>query len=177
MDASLRLEDSLNDTNQQVGVLSLSQLSPFGIGTVGSERNLHPDDDDDLVALWERSCSRMASEDGTKLTFVTFFQMLQECLVSKYGPEDVSEPRMILLKQLEHCALQYRQGIVDGDDTSTVLAAKAIRHSGSEKSKQRQLYSDRFDNYVSTFQLWEDTLVGTESPIHHSSRRFGESIL
>ncbi|KAL7510750.1 hypothetical protein ACHAXN_010582 [Cyclotella atomus] len=181
MDTSLFMEDSLNSNDskqrpQDVGVLSLSQLIHLGVVTVLVDQKL-VQDQSELQSLFESAIiadkqenPSNAKHETREMTFVSFITMLHQCLKSNDIQEDKQETLQLkdLLKQLEQHILEQRNSSGNVEDTSTLLTKKAI-HSGSDMScKKRQRHSDRFDEYVSTFKIWEERFVGSQS---HPSRR------
>ena len=61
---------------------------------------------------------------------------------------------------MEENTLEHRTSSAKEQETSILLAEKAI-HSGSSTScEKREKFSDRFDEYVSTFKLWEGRFLG-----------------
>jgi hypothetical protein len=189
MDASLLMEDSLNsdDSNsrpQDVGVLSFSQLMHLGVLKVLIDLDLVRDQSE-LETLFERAVAadeqdnsnNHAQYETREMTFVSFVEMLYQCLQSNESSQvgnkkqRTSHQLKDLLKRLEQHTLENQNRNGNTEDTSTLLTKKAI-HSGSDMScKKRQRHSDRFDEYVSTFKIWEERFVGSQS---QPSRRLGE---
>lgn len=184
MDESLLMEDSLNSLDasnrpQDVGVLSLTQLQHLNIVKVLIEMKLI-DDKNELVTLFNDAVAEVANitqdtqrNDQCELTFVSFVRLLYQCVTTKYGRNKIEAnvQMRLLLKQLEQQITEMRHSRENGGNTSTLLAAKAI-HSGSENAcKKRQRHSDKFDEYVLTFKVWEDRFVGDKGADDQPSRR------
>lgn len=191
MDESMMTEDSLNtnDTKgqpQEVGVLSLSQLIHLGVEDVLIDLNLMKDHTDFVTqfkcaVLEEDACIRHSQMDteNLEMTFVSFVRMLYGSWSSIYAVNETNTREVSMtdvLQRLERLALDRRHCREGGKDTSAALSSKAI-HSGSIGTcKKRQQNSDRFDEYVATFKVWEVKFVGRHTS-DHPSRRLGETLL
>ncbi|KAL3789241.1 hypothetical protein HJC23_002826 [Cyclotella cryptica] len=184
VDESMLTEDSLNtnDTKgqpQEVGVLSLSQLMHLGVDVVLIDMNLVKDHNDFLTrfkcAVSQEDAYTGHTQENTEnleMTFVSFVRMLYGSWPSIDAQNETKPSGMsaALLQRLERLALDSRQCRVNGKDTSAALASKAI-HSGSNVTcKKRQRNSDRFDEYVAAFKVWEDKFVGGHTTDHPSRR-------
>ena len=63
-----------------------------------------------------------------------------------------------MLRKIEQKVLDHRttvNGVDNHHDVSSLLASKAVHSGSSVRCTKREKYSRRFDEYVSTFQLWE----------------------
>jgi hypothetical protein len=190
MDESLLLEESLNSDDkgqpQDIGVLLLSQLKHLCIEQVLVDMNLI-EDCNDFEQLFEYAVSLEGKDtkqhtkhfgNNSEMTFVSFIRMLHQCLLSKYNQNKNEADLQLsdLLERLQRHATQYRCGNDTGKHTSTLLAAKAINSGNNNTCIKRQRHSDRFDQYVSTFKVWEEKFVGGRGS-EHPSRRLGKFIL
>ena len=106
-------------------------------------------------------------------------KVLYQCTVSSSSNQSHQDGRNILdvLRKIEQKVLDHRIAIsgVDADhDVSSLLAAKAVHSGSSVRCAKREKFSNRFDEYVSTFQLWERRFLSGEdnSQKHVLSRRF-----
>ncbi|KAL9190149.1 hypothetical protein ACHAXT_007360 [Thalassiosira profunda] len=182
MDEGLLLEHSLDsvldeEQSQEGGVLSLHQLMDLGIDKSLIEEGL-VDSMEELENIVRQSALEeelqveeyynskrrkhhpQDVQDGQylEMTFAVFMKVLYQCSTRKqsYSGEEIRS----LLQSLEENTLEHRTHSAKEQETSILLAEKAI-HSGSSTScKKREKFSDRFDEYVSTFKLWEGRFLG-----------------
>ncbi|KAL7528843.1 hypothetical protein ACHAXR_002663 [Thalassiosira sp. AJA248-18] len=191
MDEALLLEHSLEsdaeyEQSQEGGVISLSQLFHLGIDQVLIKEGLVNDIEElqgmlgqiahqeniELKEYYNIKKEHDMKEVQEEMTFAIFMKMLYQCSMQMELRDD--KQLINVLQMMEQCALDQRIGSLGDQDTSTILAAKAI-HSGSTSTcTKRQKYSDRFDEYVATFKLWERKFLGNandEDTERQQSRR------
>ena len=99
--------------------------------------------------------SKVQDEDDAKyleMTFPIFMKVLYECMPLK---EEGCNIQMLLRKMEKRISKHHTASGFDGKDISTLLAEKAVLSGSSSSCKKRRRFSDRFDEFVSTFQLWE----------------------
>ncbi len=179
MDESLLLEDDDDDTLDEstavaVGVISLSMLTKMGIDEFLIEEGIVNDvtelesivgttvlQEERQIAEWDEQ--RGGVDNGNKrtdMTFVTFMKVMHVTMTrrrSEYGSEVIRK----FLQRMERRVLDNRTMLFGGghrnDDISALMAAMAVNtRSGTTKEcEKRAKWSRRFDEYVSTFQLWE----------------------
>ena len=87
-----------------------------------------------------------------KVTFPIFMKVLYECMQLK---EEGCNIPTLLQKLEKRVSYHHTASGFDDKDISTLLAEKAVLSGSSSSCKKRQRFSDRFDEFVSTFQLWE----------------------
>lgn len=178
MDESLLMEGTLStdDTKHQpydVGVLSVTQLTHLSLDELLIEMNLLKDHDE-FRTLFERIINseettikyKRKDPDTSEVTFVSFVRLLHQIFSS-------DKEITTILEQLQNKITAQRHSSVSGENTSTLLAAKAINSGSNSSCEKRQRHSDRFDEYVSTFKVWENRFVGGQST-DHPSRRLGK---
>ena len=187
MDESLLMENSMNrnddateQSSQDVGVLSIAQMKHLDLSRAFKDLDIILEQDE-LVACFVNAIAKEGADAGQnmkpsdEITFVVFARVIHQWLQPKQNHNGYESPKRIrnLLERLEQ-HVSKRCNDVYGDDTSKLLATTAI-HSGNNKACQkRQRYSDRFDEYVATFKIWEDKFVGKHEANHHTSRRIGK---
>lgn len=186
MDESLLLDHSLeSDTteeqSQEGGIISLPQLMHLGIDQVLIESKLVPD-----VKELETLVRRVALEEDAEmderqgnrrditmdsvqedakyleLTFVSFMRMLHEC-TSSTSHNGGQAFLISLFQRMEQQSRNQRDESNKDKDTSILLASKAIHSGNSNTCKNRQKNSDRFNEYVSTFRIWEQKFISKDT--------------
>ena len=184
MDESL-LENPMNrndatEHSQDVGVLSIVQMAHLGLCEAFKDLNIIREKDD-LVTCFVNAIAEEEMETGQnmklsdEITFVVFARVLHQCLQPKHKHDEQNSPQRIrnILQRLEQY-ISKRCSDKDGDDTSKLLATTAIHSDNNTVCKKRQRHSDRFDEYVATFKVWEDKFVGKHEANYHSLRRIGK---
>jgi hypothetical protein len=201
MDEALLLEHSLESsldinagTIQDGGVVSVTELLDLGIDQVLIETGI-VNSVAQLEAIVGPAAIREEMDiehyyntkktDGHKdgkylvMTFPIFMNLLYQCTLSSSSNQSQQDYSYILdvLRKIEQKVLDHRITIsgVDADhDVSSLLAAKAVHSGSSVRCAKREKFSNRFDEYVSTFQLWERRFLsgGDNSQKHVLSRRF-----
>ncbi|KAL7534893.1 hypothetical protein ACHAWF_004983 [Thalassiosira exigua] len=192
MDEGLLLDHSLeavseNEQSQEGGVLSLPQLIYLGIdqvlilegltdGTSELERAVRLisyQEYSDLDAITRQKSEHDAQKemlDGKylEMTFPVFMKLLYQL-----NKHDQSGDTIAMLEMLEQKASSRADGLKDDQDTSTLLAAKAVNAGTTNSCEKRKKFSRRFDEYVAAFKLWEERLLGNNDPDidGHLSRR------
>ena len=177
MDESLLREGTLNTDDskhqpQDVGVLSITQLIHLSVDEVFIEMDLIRDRNEfrtlceSIVNCEETTIEYKKNDPDTlEVTFVSFVRLLHQIS---------SEPvTRTFMERLQSQSVQHRQSNVNGDNISAILATNAMINGSDRSCEKRQRHSDRFDEYVSTFKIWEDRFVGKQST-HHPSRRLGK---
>ena len=190
MDEALLLENSLDSSasdeeqSQEGGVLSLPQLAQVGVEQVLIQEGLEVDDLESIVrqtAMHEENeldkyhnpkmvhtSKNVGDERYLEMTFPIFLKVLYQCR------KDANNVRVILQK-LEQKALEHRTASgMQAEDISTTLAAKAVMSGSSNSCKKRQRFSKRFDEYVSTFQVWEEKFLTNNNISNRSDLELGE---
>jgi len=192
MDEALLLDHSLesvtkDEQSQEGGVISLSQMINLGIVNIliqeGFVENTSDLDclvrqislEDDTETQRKNSKKerdfRKAEKDGKylEMTFPIFMKLLYQSTPNNQS-QTVGSLHAIMI-QLEQRALEHRTGVgLLGQDTSTLLAARAVLSGSSSSCKKRQKYSNRFDEYVSTFNIWERKFIHIEIESQQSRR-------
>ena len=191
MDEALLLEHSLESNLEgQEGVVSVPQLLDLGVDQVLIQEGILEN-----VAQLETIVRETALEEemvvmqhhGHKegeyleMTFPMFMNVIYRCNASVSTLKQTHDGSYILavLRKIEQKVLEHRiavGGVDDEDDISSLLAAKAVHSGSSARCAKREKFSNRFDEYVSTFQLWERKFnsgddIDNQQP-HTQSRRF-----
>eukprot|EP00581_Thalassiosira_minuscula_P003586 CAMPEP_0183748970 /NCGR_PEP_ID=MMETSP0737-20130205/68045_1 /TAXON_ID=385413 /ORGANISM="Thalassiosira miniscula, Strain CCMP1093" /LENGTH=446 /DNA_ID=CAMNT_0025984713 /DNA_START=172 /DNA_END=1512 /DNA_ORIENTATION=+ len=186
MDEALLREESVGESeeSQEGGVISLSHIMDMGVGHVLIQEGLINDvselecivrqvvvqdaaDNQKYYNPKKEPDAKHTNEDGKDLemTFPIFMKALYQCAPQKEHHD--GNYLMGVLQKVEEQALQQHQqqqhtGGLKDEDTSTILAAKAVYSGSGNTCKKRQSYNDRFDEYVSTFKLWEQKFLGND---------------
>jgi len=189
VDEALLQESSVveNEQSQEGGVISLSQIILFGIDRVLIQEGLVNDatelecivrqvvleEDVEIEKYYNRKKEpdmEQVQKDGKylEMTFAIFMKILYQCRLRKKYHDD--NYLMNMLQKVEQQVLEQQTGGFN-QDTSTMLAAKAVHCGSSTTSQKRQKYSDRYDEYVSKFQLWERKFLGNADAVKRQSRR------
>jgi len=197
MDEALLLDHSLepvakDEESQEGGVISLYQLIHLGIDKVLIQDGLVNNTAElecivrqialEDVVEFEKHYNQKkehdlqeVQDDGKylEMTFAIFMKMLYQCTSLQKQSQNVSHV-LIMLQEMEKVALDHRIGDLQDQDTSTLLAAKAVLSGSNSKCKKRQKYSNRFDEYVSKFNLWEQKFLRNSNAEmeEQQSRRF-----
>ncbi|KAL7463513.1 hypothetical protein ACHAXS_003875 [Conticribra weissflogii] len=170
MDRALLLDHSLefdgNDLGyQEVGVISFSQMKELNIDRammgaflIDSNEELESIMKD--VAVEETHNSR-TPEDGShrEITFLSFVRLLQRCSMDM---PDYQERVTIFLERVMSDQQSRSCASADVHEATTMLAAKAVNSGSTDTCKKRQKNSERFDEYVSTFKVWEKKFFSDE---------------
>jgi len=180
MDETLLLKHSLDDVPeeeqslQEGGVISLSQLVELGIDKVMIQEGIIRDavelesimrsaalqEEAELESYYNPKKrrwrgSKVQNEDDEKymdMTFPIFMKVLYECM--QLREEGCNIPTLLQKMEMRISEHHTASGF-DDKDISTLLAEKAVLSGSSSSCKKRRRFSDRFDEFVSTFQLWE----------------------
>ncbi len=182
LDSSL---DDKDGTVQDGGVLSVHQLLDLGIdqvliqeGVVNSVaqletivRNMALREENDMKHHHEHHYSakkrdRHKGEKYLAMTFPIYMNVMYQCASSPSSSPSSSSSKQLkdgsyildVLRKIEQKVLDHRITVIGVDnhyDVSSLLASKAVYSGSSIRCAQREKYSNRFDLYVSTFQLWE----------------------
>ena len=184
MDEALLLENSLDsvaeeEQSQEGGVISLPQLAMLGIDKVLIQDGI-VDNTSELESIVRKTSlqeeleiemyynpkkkhkshkDEEVPENGEylEMTFPIFMRVLYQCTQQKEDDIHDSNKVCTLLQKMEQKALDHRTSSgLNNKDISTTLASKAVL-SGNNKKRAR--FSKRFDEYVSTFQLWESKFL------------------
>ena len=183
MDEVLLADDSLESP---AGVVSLSQLIHLGVDRYLIEEGVMNDgaelegivratvlrekmDAEGRYAATKQQHPEVREDaEHLDMTFPTFVKVLYSALSSKRsaGNGDHIVIRAIIQK-LEQRVSDHRMAVRGGllpenRDVSTLLAAKAVRAGSAWGCEKRARWSDRFDEYVSTFQLWERRFLSND---------------
>ena len=181
MDESLLFENSLDsdfeeEQSQEGGVISLPQLAELGIDKVLIQDGMIANNASELESIVRKTSleeeleiemyynpkkkykshkEEVPEDDGEylEMTFPIFMRVLYQYAQQTEGNIHDSKNMCELLQKMEQKVLDHRSssGLNDKDITTT-LASKAVL-SGNNRKRAR--FSKRFDEYVSTFQLWE----------------------
>jgi len=176
MDEVLLADDSLESP---VGVVSLSQLIHLGVDRYLIEEGVVNDGAElegivratvlrekmDVEGRYAATTKQQHAEvredaEHLEMTFPTFAKVMYSALSSKRsaGNGDHMIIRTIVQKMRRRVSdhrIAVGGGLPEDRDVSTLLAAKAVRAGSARGCEKRARWSDRFDEYVSTFQLWE----------------------
>ena len=173
VDEVLLVDDSLESA---VGVISLSQLIHLGIdrllmeeGMVNGAAELECivretvlQEERDIEEHYHTTKKHAADlhEDAMDLemTFATFMKVMYCTALSKESEDGNRDVIRQVLQKMERRALDHRiigGSIANDKDISTLLAARAVHAGSTSRCEKRAKWSDRFDEYVSTFKLWE----------------------
>ena len=186
MDEALLLDDALQQDVgdgkhiMEAGVIPFHQLRCLGLDEVLMQFDLLRDHDHEKLeyiikqimleevegttdpAMQEPEKRQPQKDDA--ISFVEFMRLLYHLtLTSPSGSQIANDQESLtkLLQQIQQTAMSKRRQSNDvKKDTSILLAAKAVNSGSINACKRRQKYSDQFDHYVSTFQVWEDKFVG-----------------
>lgn len=173
MDESLLLDDSMQldgdiSHNRETGFIPFHHLIHLGLDQVLMQFQLVTDraklDFITKQIMIEEGPNR-DTEPGTldlqrddSISFVAFMRVLYHFTLTSGSQIANDQASLIkLLQTIKETAMSASQRH-NAQDTSTLLAATAIR-CGSV-SKNRQKHSDQFDHYVSTFVIWESKFLG-----------------
>ena len=180
MDEGLLLDHSLepvkqDEQSQEGGVISIFQLTHLGIDKVLVREGLVKDTEEfhsilrqialeDDVTMREYYKIKKRQQKHTnvvqeEVTFAIFMKMLHQITMQK---ESKDYNIINLLQKLQQNALDQRTDESCNQDTSTLLAAKAIQSGSATTCKKRQKYSNRYNDYVETFKLWESKFLGND---------------
>ena len=180
-DEALLAEDSLESA---AGVVSLSQLIGLGIDRVLIEEGAVNDgaelerivratvlrermDMEGRFAATEQRAGLREDAEHLEMTFPTFMKVMYSALSSKRSGNGDGIAIRTIVQRMERKVSDRRAavggGLPDDRDVSTLLAAKAVRAGSARGSEKRARWSDRFDEYVSTFQLWERRFLSDDN--------------
>jgi hypothetical protein len=182
VDEVLLADDSLESA---AGVVSLSRLIHLGIDRYLIEEGVVNDgaelecivretvlrekrDVEGRYATTKKQRHADVREDAEHLemTFPTFAKVMYSALSSKRsGNGDHMIIRTIVQKmgrRVSDHRMAVGGGLPEDRDVSTLLAAKAVRAGSARGCEKRARWSDRFDEYVSTFQLWERQFLSND---------------
>jgi hypothetical protein len=112
--------------------------------------------------------------DDTKemeMTFATFMKVIYSTLTTQ--PDSGNKIICPMLHKIEQQIFEHRSSSghhLNKEDVSTRLATKAIITGSTRRCK----WSQRFDEYVSTFKYWEQQFLNSETIDHltPNNRRF-----
>lgn len=194
MDEALLLEHSLESnlegregTEQDGGVISVPQLLDLGVDQVLIQEGILEN-----VAQLETIVRETALKEENvilqyhghkegkylEMTFPMFMNVMYRCNVSSSSPKQTQYGNIFaLLRKIEQKVLERRIAVGGVEnDVSILLAAKSVHSGSSARCAKREKFSTRFDEYVSTFQLWERKFnsgddIDNQQP-HSQSRRF-----
>ncbi len=176
MDEALLLDDSMQldedeNHNRETGVIPFHHMLHLGLDQVLMQFQLVTD-----RAKLEFIAKQIMLEEGSNMdaepdtldlerddtiSFVVLMRVLYHFTLTSSGSQIANDQASIikLLQTIKETAMSSRQSH-KSQDTSTLLAATAIRSGGSNACKKRQKHSDQFDSYVSTFTVWESKFLG-----------------
>lgn len=184
MDEALLLGSTKQDGDgrhmMEAGVIPFHQLRCLGLDEVLTQFDLLTDHDHGKL---EYIIKQIMLEEGEGMTdpaktqepekrqpqnddaisFVEFMRLLYHLtLTSPSGSQIANDQESLtkLLQQIQQTAMSKRQSNDVKQETSILLAAKAINSGSINACKKRQKHSDQFDHYISTFQVWEDKFMG-----------------
>jgi hypothetical protein len=188
VDETLLLEDDHDHTlgeSGAVGVISLSMFMRLGIDEFLIEEGM-VNDVSELESIIITNVLEEGMELGesyilhdrmksTDMTFVTFMKVMHVTMKrrrTECGTRVVHD----VFRRLERGVLDRRLMFVGNashrnDDLSALLAARAV-HIGSGTTREcekRAKWSRRFDEYVSTFQLWERRFLSSDDDTDENS--------
>lgn len=103
---------------------------------------------------------RLELERYDSISFVEFMRLLYHFTLTSSESQSTNDMESLiqLLQTIEETAMSARRKH-KAQDTSTLLAAAAIRSGGSNACKKRRKHSDQFDHYVATFSVWESKFM------------------
>lgn len=103
---------------------------------------------------------RLGLERYDSISFVEFMRLLYHFTLTSSESQSRNDLESLiqLLQRIKERAMSARQRH-KAEDTSTLLAAAAIRSGGSNACKKRRKHSDQFDHYVATFSVWESKFM------------------
>ncbi len=95
-----------------------------------------------------------------EISFVEFMRLLYHFTLTSSESQSRNDMESLtqLLQTIQETAMSTRRKH-KAQDTSTLLAAAAIRSGGSNACKKRRKHSDQFDHYVATFSVWESKFM------------------
>ena len=183
MDEVLLADDSLESP---VGVVSLSQLIHLGVDRYLIEEGVVNDGAElegivratvlrekmDVEGRYAATTKQQHAEvredaEHLEMTFPTFAKVMYSALSSKRSAGN--DDHMIILSIVQKMRQRVSDhriavggGLPEDRDVSTLLAAKAVRAGSARGCEKRARWSDRFDEYVSTFQLWERRFLSND---------------
>lgn len=98
-------------------------------------------------------------ERHDSISFVEFMRVLYHFTLTSSESQSRNDMESLiqLLQTIKETAMSRRKHKTQ--DTSTLLAAAAIRSGGSNACKKRRKHSDQFDHYVATFSVWESKFL------------------
>ena len=186
MDEALLLEHALDsdaeeEQSQEVGLISLPQLCRLKIDHTMMELGLVKDGkelesivrkvvfDEEMKMGGKAQEKKSTNDDNSiqengrylEMTFVTFVRMIHQCILE--GPSyngDCQITATNFFQSVEQQSSSRRSGSSNSQGTALLLAAKAVQSGSSNTCKKRQKSSDRFNEYVSTFRVWERKFLG-----------------
>jgi hypothetical protein len=176
IDEALLLDDSTQlgedeSYNKETGVIPFHHLLQLGLDRVLMQCQLATDRPKlEFVTkqiVLEEGSNRVAERETLDLerddavSFVVFMRILYHFTLTSSRSQTANDQASIinLMQTIKETAMSARQSRKT-QDTSTLLAATAIRSGGSDACKKRQKHSDQFDHYVSTFNVWESKFLG-----------------
>jgi hypothetical protein len=185
-DEAMLLEDQSLDSSA-TGVISLSQLIHLGIdqlmiqeGYVSNIAELQclvraivlqegREMEEQYTTTTTTKKVAHVYHDDTKemeMTFATFMKVIYSTLTTQ--PDSGNKVIRPMLQKIEKQILEHRSSSthhLNKEDISTRLATKAIITGSTRRCK----WSQRFDEYVSTFKYWEQQFLNNEKIDDHQT--------
>ena len=173
MDEALLLDDSIQISEEEnherrAGFIPLEHLFQLGFGQILVRFQLVTDRNK-VESVTKRIILEERNDRNTKqehldievdaISFVEFMRLLYHLVLTTTGSQITNNEKSVmkLLRTIKEITRSHW-----AKDASAILAATAIHRNSCQK---RQKHSHQFDQYVSTFSVWENTFLNGDDAI------------